>query len=182
MWWVEHGWVVSTVAKCVDTSWTGKTEQQETGRTYYPMKLLERDSSEEKTKKEQSQWQTETSERPPSPSSHQLLRGEQRKGQKSPSLLDHTTNTCTASTIWFFSKSIPKFWASQPPFPCYKFFQAKSLLFLPSTFCTWGERFWWQVSTGFLCAPISLRAQTCLDVCGMFISRKRKGFLFEMLC
>lgn len=32
-----------------------QTEQQETGRTYYPMKLLERDSSEEKTKKEQSQ-------------------------------------------------------------------------------------------------------------------------------
>lgn len=130
MWWVEHGWVVSTVAKCVDTSWTGKTEQQETGRTYYPMKLLERDSSEEKTKKEQSQWQTETSERPPSPSSHQLLRG--GKGQKShpcwitpqtPAQLSalplgrHNLNSV------FFSKRIPKFWASQPPFLCSKFFQ-----------------------------------------------------------
>lgn len=41
--------------KCVYTGLTGITVQQETGITYYPMKLLERDSSKRKTKKEQSQ-------------------------------------------------------------------------------------------------------------------------------
>lgn len=41
--------------KCVYTHLTGITVQQDTGITYYPMKLLERDSSKRKTKKEQSQ-------------------------------------------------------------------------------------------------------------------------------
>lgn len=44
------------------------------------------------------------------------------------------------------------------------------------------ERFWWQFSTGCLFASISLSTQTCLGVCDVFISRKRKGFLFETLC
>lgn len=53
------GWNMAGLFPQWQSVWTqvgqAKTEQQETGRTYYPMKLLERDSSKEKTKKEQSQ-------------------------------------------------------------------------------------------------------------------------------
>lgn len=133
MWWVEHGWVVSTVAKCVDTSWTGKTEQQETGRTYYPMKLLERDSSEEKTKKEQSQWQTETSERPPQPQLPPTAQGRAEEGTEIPIPAgSHHKHLHSLHNLVFFQEH-PEILGISATFPLFQIFPGQ-IFALPSKY------------------------------------------------
>lgn len=162
MGWVEHGWVVSTVAKCVDTGWTGKNRAARDRKNILPHETpRERFQQGEDKERAESMTNRNIRENPqpaPTNSTGQTSREGFSAQQKSHipcwihwekhlqiSLLSHFRRDNL--NYWFFSKSILKFWASQPPFLCSKFFQAKSLLLFITCssqvcFAPGAERFW----------------------------------------
>lgn len=156
--WVEHGWVVSTVAKCVDTGWTGKNRAARDRKNILPHETpRERFQQGEDKERAESMTNRNIREIPqpaPTNSTGQTSREGFSAQQKSHipcwihqekhlqiSLLSHFGRDNLNYLVFF--QEHPEILGISATLPLFQIFPGQIFaalhhLFLPSTFCTWG--------------------------------------------